>query len=117
MKTLRHLHLATALMLLALLTACAQMGMRSPETFNQRIAAGYTTVQAVNEGALVALNAGKLSKADAGNIVTSSRAALDGLTVARTLHASDPMAAENRLAATLAILQSLQAYLATQGAK
>lgn len=117
MRAIRRLHLTAALLIITMLAACAQLGMQTPATFNQRVAAGYTTVQTVAESATVALQAGKLSRADAANIVTTSRTALDGLAVAQTLHAGNAAAGEDRLAVTLAILQSLQAYLATHGAK
>ncbi len=114
MKSLRSL--AAGLVLVAL-AACAQVGMQTPQTFNARLAAGYTTVQTVADGARTALAAGKITKADADNVVTSERTALAALSVASQLHATDPKAGEDKLSATLAILNALNAYVTTQGAK
>lgn len=106
--------LAAALLALA---ACSQVGLQTPQTFNARLAAGYTTVQTVADGARAALVAGKITKADADNVVTTERTALAALDVANQIHATDPKAGEDKLTATLTILQALNAYIATQGAK
>ena len=113
---LRIFALAITVAFTALLGACAQLGMQSPDTFNKRVAAAYVTVQTVADGATAALTAGKLSKSDATNVVTTGRTALQAIDVAAQLHSTNPKAGEDKLAATLAILTALQGYLATQGA-
>jgi len=104
----------TLLWMALMLTACA--GFQA-DTFNKRMASAYVTVQVVNETASAALTAGKLTKDDATNVVTTSRAALAALDVAGKLHAASPGAGEDKLQATLTVLAALQAYLATKGAK
>ncbi len=102
---------------MAILTACASLGMQTPDTFNKRAAAAYATVQTVADSATAAVNAGKLSKADATNVVTTSRTALAAIDVATSLHATNPQAGEDKLASTLSVLNALSAYLATKEAK
>lgn len=115
--------------MLALLTACSSLGLVTPQTFEQRLAAGYLTVQTVAETATAAVKANKLSDADAKNVVQTSRAALQALGVAQQLRleaclpppmvtaspaACSAPAADAKLQATLAILSTLSAYLATK---
>lgn len=110
------------------LSACAQLGLSAPDTFNKRIAAGYATVQVVAESAKTAYAAGKLSEKDRTNVVATTRAGVEGLDLAQTMHSAvcpptaaptcAAPAADAKLTATLAILTALQAYLATHsGAK
>jgi hypothetical protein len=115
MKHLRSINFAICALLLAFISACASNA--APDTFNKRIAAAYVTVNAVADSATAALTAGKITKADATNVVTTTRAALQAIDVANAIHANNPQAGEDKLAATLAVLTALQAYLATQGVK
>lgn len=101
----------------ALISACTALGMQQPDTFNKKVAAAYTTVQTVADSATAALKVGKLAQNDAVNVVATGKAAITALDVATSMHATDPAGAENKLAATLAILTALQGYLATQGVK
>ncbi len=119
-------------LLFAILGACAQLGGSPVDTFNKKVAAGYTTIQVISEGSTSALKSGVLKKTDAENVVVTMKASMQGLMVAQQLHLDacplrpqvetpDPTcqapAAEAKLAATTAILTALQAYLATQGVK
>jgi hypothetical protein len=97
------------------MAACQSVG--DLDTFNKRMATAYTTVQAVADGAAAAKTAGKLTPADVTNVVNTSRAALAALDVANNLHTTDPKTADDKLAATMAILVALQTYITTQGAK
>lgn len=105
--------LITALVILV--GACA--GGPQLDTFNKKVLGAYATVQTVAESANAALVSGKLSKADAQNVVVTSRAALAAIDVAEHVHATDPAAGENKLLSALVILQALQAYLVAQGVK
>jgi len=120
------------LLFAAILAACAQFGTPPVDTFNKRVAVAYATVQTVADGALSAYKAGKLSDSDRTNVVTTGRAAVQGIMVAQNLHLQacplrpqvetpDPAcsapAADAKLTATLAVLSALQAYLATQEVK
>lgn len=114
---MKRIVLFLASLVLATLTACAAIGIAPTDTFNKRTAAAYATVQTIADAATAGLKAGKLSTADATNVVTTGRTALAAIGVAENLHATNPQGGEDKLAATLAILTALQTYLATQGAK
>jgi len=114
-QTLRSIRLTACMLVLAVIAACA--GMAQPDTFNKRAAAAYVAVQTVAESANTAYKAGKLSKDDAANVVTTTRATVQAIDVATTIHQSNPTSGEDKLAAALAVLTALQAYLATQGVK
>lgn len=112
-QALRSLHLTACMLMLAVLTACASMAQ--PDTFNKKAAAAYVTVQTVAESANAAYKAGKLSKDDAANVVATTRATVQAIDVANVIYQSNAKAGEDKLAAALAVLTALQAYLATQG--
>jgi len=99
---------------LALLQACAGL---TPDTFNKKLAAGYATVQTVNESAGSLLTANKISKKDAQNVVDTSRMAVAGLDTAAEIGKTDLSAGNAKLTATIAIVTALQAYLVTKGGK
>lgn len=103
--------------LFAVLSGCAAIGMAPADTFAKKVAAADVTVQTVADGAAAALAAGKITKEEAASVSKTARKALAAIDAAESLHATDPKAAEDKLAATLAILNALSAYLATQGAK
>jgi hypothetical protein len=116
------------LMVMALfIAACAQFGIGQTDTFNKRIAAAYVLVQTVADSATAAVQSGKLKPADAQNVVTTGKAALAGIDVAKSVYAEacpavgtatcTAPAADAKLTATLTVLQALQSYLATQGVK
>lgn len=101
-----------ALLVLALyLSACGTLGVPTPETFRERIAAGYVTVTGIRQTNLTLLQAKKISPDDAGNVNTSADQARAGIDIARNLETVDPAGATNRLNASIAILQALQTYL------
>lgn len=104
--------------MLALLVGCAQLGVPTPDTFNQKLAVGVASVTEVRQTATTLLVAGKITSADAENIQKQADTARDGLNVARGLSGTDLSAASNKLTAATAILQALQTYLITnQGSK
>jgi len=105
---------ASWLMALAF-TACAVTGVPTPQTFNQRTAAAVTSVTATRQTATVLLNAGKISVDDAKNVLAQTDGAMSGIALARQIAEKDPVAGQSKLAATLTILQALDAYLATKG--
>ena len=115
MKHLRSLNFGICMLLLAFIAACATA--TTPDTFNKKVAAAYITVETVADTANAALKAGKISKDDAANVVATSRAALQAIDVAKIVYTSNAQAGEDKLAAALAVLTALQAYLATQGVK
>lgn len=112
--SLRYFNLAAAWLLAALLVGCAA-GTPQADTFNKKMAATYITVQTIADATTAGVKAGKISKADGANVAAQANAALQALDVARALYSSDPKAADDKLVATVAILQALQAYLGTLG--
>lgn len=100
-----------------LLAACAQLGVPEADTFNKKVFAGYNTVEGIAKTASDLRTAGKLSDGDRDNVVATARSAIQGLDLAKTLHASNPQAGNDKLTATITVLTALQAYLATRGAK
>jgi hypothetical protein len=115
----------------AVLSGCQALGLPAAKTFNERLAAGYTTVTAVREATSswvdgqvriaqgepdLAKRTQKLAavRADAQNIQAQADTARQGLDVARGLKGVDLKNAEARLASTLRILQALQQYLGSK---
>lgn len=103
--------LAIAIMLLS---ACAQLGIPKPETFNERLAVGYSTVTAVRQTATTLLQAKKISADDAQNVQNQADNARAGLDIARTISKTDLKAADAKLNAVHTALTALQSYLATK---
>lgn len=112
---------------LVAVAGCQALGLEPANTFNKRLASGYTTVTAISQATGIWLD-GQVQAAqaeppdrrqallaalrkDAQNILDTARQAKDGLDVAASLRGVDLKAAELRLASTLRILQSLQSYL------
>lgn len=100
-----------AALALSVLTACAALGVESPDTFNQRLAVAAASVTEVRVTATTLLVAGKISVADAQNIQQQADVAREGLNVARGLSATSIPAAATRLEVATAALRALQTYL------
>lgn len=98
----------------ALMVACAQLGLPTPETMNEKIAAAQGSVTQVRTSATQLLQAGKISSSDATNVLTTTDAASEGIRVARVISEQNPAAAQSKLVATMTVLTALQAYLATK---
>lgn len=96
------------------LTACAQLGIPKPETFNERLAVGYSTVTTVRQTATTLLQAKKITADDAQNVQQQADNARAGLDIARTISKTDAKAADAKLTAVRSALTALQAYLATK---
>lgn len=98
-----------------LLAACQALGVKAPETFNERLAAGYVTVEGIAKQAQQLRAAGKLSDADRANVVATNTQAIAGLDLAKQIHDTNPQAGTEKLTAALTVLNALSAYLATKG--
>lgn len=108
--------LLAALVLATLMIACAQLGVDSPATFNQKAVAAHQTVEGIAKLSLTLHQAGKLSEADRTNIVSTLRTAEQGVDLATIAAKTDPAGGLSKLNASIAVLTALQAYLATKGA-
>jgi len=111
MNLLKRKSTAFAIAALFALNACTAFGVRSPETFNERLAVGYVTVTTVRTTALSLLQSRQISVEDAENVQAQADNARAGLDIAVTLSGTDVTAAENRLAVSLTVLSALQSYL------
>lgn len=103
--------MAIALVTLALLGGCASLGVATPQTFNEKVAAALTTVTSTRTLSTTLLDASKITTQDAQNVqeqANNFRAAID---VARQIHDKTPDAADQRLQAALVGLDSLIKYL------
>jgi len=97
---------------------CAQLGVPTPETLNQKIAVAVASVTTVRQSTVTLLMAGKISAADAQNIQAQADNVIAGAQIARTIAPTDPAAADAKLQATIQVLTALQSYLAAkQGGK
>jgi hypothetical protein len=96
------------------LSACASMGVPSPQNFGEQLAVGISTVTEVRNSAGTLLVAKKISADDAQNVQTQADNARAALDVARSMRATDPGGAQTKLTTTITILQGLKAYLATR---
>ncbi len=97
--------------LLLLLAGCAQFGVPTPDTLNQRAAVALTTVTAVRTTATTLLQAKKLTADDGQNILVATDNARAGIDLARKLGPTQGM---DRLKAVQTALDGLQTYLATK---
>jgi hypothetical protein len=100
--------------LLVMLSACTALGVATPRTFNEKLAASYSTVTSARDATATLLTSGKLSGADASNIEQQLDNARTGLDLARQVHATNPSAGDAKLDAVVTVLTALQAYLQTR---
>lgn len=107
--------LAFALCMISVLLSGCQNPVQAPQTFNQRIAAGYALVDTVAESIPVLGNAGLLTPDDAQNALDQAKNLKTRLDVAKSLHSSQPGAAEDRLTAISKALDALNEYLSKKG--
>ena len=97
-----------------LLTGCAVLGGPTPETFNQKLAVGYSTVTAVRSTATQLLQAKKIGSVDAQNVQKQADTAREGLDVAREVGKVDLKAGDLKLTSVTTALQALQRYLVSK---
>ncbi len=95
-----------------LLAGCAQLGVPTPETLNQRAAVALTSVTAVRTSATTLLQAKKLTAEDGANILVATDNARAGIDIARKL---GPAQGIDRIKAVQIALEGLQTYLASKG--
>ena len=97
------------LWLILLLAGCAQLGLSTPQTFDQRLAVAYGSHTAIQRAAATELRAGHLKKADAQEVLTLADQSKVLLDAARM--AGDTTVAQNKLTLAVSVLTNLQAYL------
>lgn len=99
------------------LAACATVGESTPQTFNERMAAGIATVASVRTTAAALLKQGRITVDDAQNVQAQCDNIRTGLDVARKIHTQDPNAGNAKLTAAVTALTALQTYLQTRNAR
>lgn len=113
---MKSINRAAIALLFVALSACAALGVQSPQTFNEKAAVAISSVTVVRQTATALLQAHKISAPDAQNIQGQADNARAGIEVAIAINATDPGAAENRIGAILVGLNAITAYLtAKQG--
>lgn len=113
MTAIRNTLMALVLALTA--TSCAQLGLPTATTFQERLTAGYALNAEVRKSATTLLNAKKLTADDGQNILDQTNNARQGLDVARAIGKGDPKAGDAKLTAVRTVLLALQSYLASKG--
>lgn len=90
---------------------CAQLGIAQPQGFNERLAAGYSSVTGVREATLALLTAKSITAGEAQKIQDKCDEARKGLDTASTLKGVDFKSAENRLTAATQLIIALQSFV------
>lgn len=105
------------------LQGCTAMGLTPPsaaagatarDKFGDSLAAGYSAIAAAADIATSLYRSGKLSEDDARRVEADLNSALGTLKAAQALAATNLPAAQTRLNATLAVLTTLRAFLASK---
>jgi hypothetical protein len=113
MPNLRHPRYALTFLLI-LLSACASLNIPAPTTFNQKALAAINSVDTIVQSTTTLLAAGKISKADAQQVHDQAVNLKTGIELAEQVHATNPDAGDDKLAATITALTALQGYLQTR---
>lgn len=106
----------SAALLLVLLTACASMGLVTPQSFDERLSYAYDQHTAALQSITTAVNAKEMSGKDGQAVLAiadNARLLLDAARVATT--SGDTATAEGRLLLATNVLRELTSYL--RGAK
>lgn len=102
---MKHLRIHS-LFLFALLAGCALLGIEKPQSFDERLAYGVSVNTAVRDSADADLNAGRMSSADARDVLAKTDKAREYLDSAREV--GDTGIGRGRLTLAVAILTQLQ---------
>lgn len=111
------LNLVACLGILALV-ACTQIGLAPAQSFDEKLAYGYSTVTSVRTSAATALDTGLIQVTDAQHVLDvtdQARAGLDAAKVAST--AGDTTTAAGKLTLATSVLVEVQQYLIAKGVK
>ena len=110
-----RLSTAAAVFLLAAITTgilgCSVFGLPVPQTFNERLAVGYSSLTGVRNTASALLDGGTISPVDGMNVLAQTDNARAGLDIARQINVTNPDAANQKLTAVITGLTALSEYL------
>lgn len=98
-------------LILFLLTGCSTLGIPTADTFNARLAVGYSTVTTVRLTAKTLLDSQRITAEDGQNVLDQTNHARAGLDIARKLAAVDLKQADAKLTAIRITLDALKEYL------
>lgn len=115
LKPFNNCRVAAFIAAMFLMAACAQLGLPTAETFNQKLAVGYGTVTQVRATATQLLTTKKIGADDAQHVQDQANNARSGLDIARGMSAKDLPAATTKLEMVTTILTAVQAYLSAKG--
>lgn len=97
--------------LIVVMPACTTLGIPNADTFNKRAVVAYSTIEGTANLDNTLVTTGKLSKADARNVLSQLQHCKTGIDLATQLYASTPALGEDKLQTTLAILNALNTYV------
>lgn len=108
----------TLMAFLCVLTGCQSLGTTQPKSFADREAYAVGIYTAVQNTVAISIGNGSMSSTEGSVIIKQGETAKVILDTARAaFNAGDTAGADAKLATALTVLQALQAYLNTQGAK
>lgn len=114
-KIFKKLKIVLLTFSLAVVTACAYLGIQQPTSFNDRVAIAQVTVNGARQSSFDLLKVKKISPDDAQNVQTQADTAQEGINVARAYRKSGNVgAADTKLESISSILKLLQAYIVTK---
>lgn len=109
---------AQFLWMVFLLSACGVNGeFLKPASFQDGVAAAYTTVDGLAEATLLMGQTGVITKGDGANVYAQLKNLKEGVDLAVVLYRTDPTSAESRLTATRKALEGLDDYLKSRRPK
>lgn len=108
--------ISTFIAILAL-SACAQLGLATPQSLDQKLGATVATVTSIETGAAQALQVKAISVADAKEILDLSAQIRTLIIDARALEHVDISTANGKYALAFGILTQLQNYTNSRGIK
>jgi hypothetical protein len=97
--------------LIIMLSACAALGVPKADTFNKQVIVANGMVESAATTAASLHAAGKISEDAKTDVYSKGTQARASIEIIRQLHATDPLAAENRLNTIIVALTALQAQL------
>jgi hypothetical protein len=97
--------------LLLILAACGVFGVPPADTFNKQAAAAVSSVNAASQLSLTLLQARKITPDESDAFIDRAEDAQEAIDFARSIRATDPTEAADRLDATIKALQILTAEL------
>lgn len=103
--------LALQIAAVVLIGACASVGIKPPESFEDHIANAYASLTAARDTSTILAQNGKLSRKDFEVFINQCDSARESIELARELHKLDAPAGQERLDSAITILNALNEYL------